>query len=346
MLRADKEFGRFQEIRNRRIRRKKEGAKIMGLNTQKLYNLMRLIYETGFITDTLYKLFFIQEKTKNPSRDVVYLRRKLLRDQLREFVETGFIDEVVFKGIGKEQKVYLLSKKGFRFISENKGKFNNISVPEFWKGKRDNRVIFSLLDNETTYNHLSKTKVKFWEIEHDEYLVLLKMGIQKVSNKRVIRGDIVDPNTVYNKPSEKYERNFFYDLMIETETKDMFLGIEFERSLKSRDAYLGRVIYDKIGRKKMRLGYFERRQKDPFLKACLIVCESEGLLNRLLEYLRAASLVKDDGTYIKLEKFYLIDKSKFLTMKEMFSSDSVKHFCYGKKGELEEEIKFSQFLLK
>jgi hypothetical protein len=65
-------------------------------------------------------------------------------------------------------------------------------------------------------------------------------------------------------------------------------------------------------------GLIKRRERDQNLSKVLLVCEHRGIMERMLNYISTAATPDYNGNYTSVTKFYLIDKSPFKTMREMF----------------------------
>ena len=239
---------------------------------------------------------------------------------------------------------------GYKVILGKRNTYDCISTFLCNSGKHsrtNENKILTVVDKETIYKHLKKTKLKLWELDHDIFVIKMKIALQNALQKIVVRGDIADETTTYIDAKNRFVRKAFCDLMVATDDEKKYVGIEYEKNLKNKYSYIGRTIKDKIGRAKQIKGYFELRQEDPYMKACFLVCETKGIIKKLIEYLKEASLVQDDGRVLKLDKFFLMEKSKNQAACDLISEGKVVQFTMSNKRSLDnpEWIDFKEFIL-
>jgi hypothetical protein len=131
------------------------------------------------------------------------------------------------------------------------------------------------------------------------------------------------------------------DILVE-DADGKFIGIEYERSVKSRGQYVGYVKWDN-GRKISYCGLFRKRQDDVKLKRIILICETDSVLRRILGFINMVQTPDDRGNYKVLDKFYLISKAPFKTIKEMFLDGQVIYSRSG-SGRRKEDYQSMPFL--
>ena len=96
-----------------------------------------------------------------------------------------------------------------------------------------------------------------------------------------------------------------------------YIGIEYEQYLKSRDRYVGHLKW--IGGQKIEVeGSIKRRERDQNLSKVIMVCENGDVFGQILRHIAAVRTPDQRGNYTPVKKFYLIDKSPFKSLREMF----------------------------
>ena len=326
---------------------------------KRLVSILRYLYEYGFITDNiLNRAFYSRDDSKRGPRnkedqiknencnleekehenggglEAVILteneagrtkkdkeyetnRAYNIRVSLRPLIDEGFIDiyRVGDRHLVGVRDTYFLTIRGYKFVSENLMDMEHLAVDSWGRGNED-RVIISNLDKITQYRYFPKRDFKAMELKHNEYLLYLKMALSYVVKNRIILPELIhkdDPIFTTDK----------LDILLEEE-EDKFIGFEYERSLKSRDKYLGYVKWQD-GRKIHSPGFFRKRQDDEKLLKIIVVCETDSILKALLHFISLIQTPDDRGNYKILNKFYLISRENFKTIKEMFLNGTAIH---------------------
>ena len=347
---------------------------------KRLVAILRYLYEYGFITDNiLNRVFYTRDESKRGPRkkedqiknengnleekehenggglDEVILneneadktkkdreyetnRAYNIRVSLRPLIDEGFIDiyRVGDRHLVGVRDTYFLTNRGYKFVTENLMDMEYLAVDSWGRGNED-RIIISNLDKITQYRYFPKRDFKAMELKHNEYLLYLKMALSYVVKNRIILHELIHKEDALFTTDK-------LDILLEEE-EDKFIGFEYERSLKSRDKYLGYVKWQD-GRKISYPGFFRKRQDDAKLSKVIVICETDSILKALLHFINLIQTPDERGNYKILNKFYLISKENFKTIKEMFLDGKAIHprGMVGMRKEDYESIPFQELL--
>ena len=280
--------------------------------TSKEAGILRLIYETGFLTDELIdRFFFLRNKSEKQAKYYESDRRRKIRKDMDGLINRRLINRIgISEGIIGDRVIYYLTARGYETVKGGLMEMDKISIEEF--GKTEERIMIQQLDRTTDYRYCSARNLKIGELLHDLYLIKLKIVLQVLLEKRVVLMELVDKNDALYREDK-------VDLVFDSNGGQ--IGIEYERSLKTKNAYIGRRFKDRIGRTILRKGFFEKRHENDALKKVIVVCENDGIMNSMINFMYD-SMTRDfdEGKIYRFAKFFFISAAPFEYIKDILKN--------------------------
>lgn len=251
------------------------------------------------------------QKLRNPEQAYKHDIVRRMREVMRELIGHGFVEvNIIYdRGIiGKKKYVYFLTKKGYNLVRGTMLDLNRLSIDTFGANRHE-IVVVPNLDNETFYKHYRMRSFKGEEMKHGEYLIKLKIAFSNVTSSRVILADLMDKvDPLYTKDR--------VDILVERE-KDKFIAIEYEKSLKSKDMYVGYVKYND-GKKMSSPGFLRKKQDNPLFDKVIIICENDRIMKEIIRHINFMQTPDSTGNYKKIDKIYVTSKQGFTSIRDLF----------------------------
>jgi hypothetical protein len=283
----------------------------------KINSIIRLIYESGWLSEELVGIIFFPQ-TKNGDLNKRYWtkRRNAIRRYMNHYIEKGLIVKKLIDSYSNFQYDYgyFLTKKGYGICTNGLKNMEKGSIRLFNKSEKN---VIKRYDPISEYRHLKKIKFKEEELSHYDFIIRMKILLGQFLGKRIIVADLLSKNDLLFTEDR-------LDLIIEIGS-NKFIGIEYERTIKTKERYVGykkwfgynHKTYPGMLRKRNNVSFFGKGRE---LLYTIFVCENKTILKKIMTYIQDIMTPNRTIKHEMIDRIFLIDKSRYKNIKEMVLS--------------------------